>query len=94
MSGPWVPGAGFGFAKDANPFVDLFLRLELSRGSDPNASQATVTMMDILFLAYAPKNSTNRFLISSVRRSSSSGSTVKIFSSESFALSEAYETSG
>src|SRR3972149_8331354 len=45
-------------------------------------------------LGYAPKNSTKRFLISSVRRSSSSGSTVRILRSESLGLSAGYVTSG
>ena len=43
---------------------------------------------------YAPKNSTNFFLISSLRFSSSSASTVRSFSSWSLGLSEGYFTSG
>ena len=43
---------------------------------------------------HAPKNSTNRRLISSLRFSSSSASTVRSFRSPSFGLSVGYFTSG
>jgi len=54
--------------------------------SDSKA-RASITFERAFVYAYAPKNSTKRFLISSVRRSSSSASTLRIFRSESFGLS-------